>query len=324
MSKETTTATSQSKTWYIRFNKNSGRILSIGPRPFVTTTEDEEVTASTNNVCKHLISGKKKINKYAVHWDLFNEVWDIDVKSSVLELKTKGEKLNQALERDPSICDVYIKVIRATNTIKMEINLTTIKQSLNLGQINSIKQDNTSILDLYLCRKNDPDYMIGVIPVDAIKLINERHLYIQVPPNITRHINSWDEISFFTKPVFECYGIEFSDVTISAADDNNQRPHQYANIGENAHINMYTLNDKLIIKSEVNPDTMYYFDNKPKLALHVSDKEIDNYVNTLTFNTAKLLNDKIEIDLPNDWPANPIITFKNKKLTVNYYGEKNE
>ncbi len=46
MSNETTTATSQSKTWYIRFNKNSGRILSIGPRPFVTTTEDEEVTAT--------------------------------------------------------------------------------------------------------------------------------------------------------------------------------------------------------------------------------------------------------------------------------------
>jgi hypothetical protein len=324
MSNATTTAPSQSKKWYIRFNKNSGKILSIGPRQFVTTNEDEEVTASTNSICKHLITGKKKINKYAVHWDIFNEAWDIDVKSSTLELKTNGEKLNQALERDPSICDVYIKVIRATNTIKMEINLTTIKKSLNLGQINSIKQDNTSILDLYLCRKNDPDYMIGVIPVDAIKFINDRHLYIQVPPEVTRHINSWDEISFFTKPVFETYGIEFSDVALSEKDDNNQRTHQIANRGETAHINMYTLNDKLIIKSEVGPDTMYYFDNKPKLELHVSDTEVDNYVNTLRFQTSKLLNNKIEIDLPDNWPVDPIITFKNKKLTVNYYGEKNE
>jgi hypothetical protein len=206
----------------------------------------------------------------------------------------------------------------------MEINLTTIKKSLNLGQINSIKQDNTSILDLYLCRKNDPDYMIGVIPVDAIKFINDRHLYIQVPPEVTRHINSWDEISFFTKPVFETYGIEFSDVALSEKDDNNQRTHQIANRGETAHINMYTLNDKLIIKSEVGPDTMYYFDNKPKLELHVSDTEVDNYVNTLRFQTSKLLNNKIEIDLPDNWPVDPIITFKNKKLTVNYYGEKNE
>lgn len=324
MSNETTTTTSQSKTWYIRFNKNSGKILSIGPRPLVAISDEEAVTLSKNEVCKQLISGKKKINKYAVHWDLFNETWDIDVKSSTLELKTYGEKLNQATERDPSFCDVYIKVIRATNTIKMEINLMTIKKSLNLGQINSIKQDNTSILDLYLCRKNDPDYMIGVIPVDAIKLINERNLYIEVPPEVTRHINSWDEISFFTKPVFETYGIEFSDVMVSPADDNNQRPHQYANKGETAHINMYTLNDKLIVQSDVSADTMYYFDSKTRLDLHVSDEEIDNYVNTLTFNTAKLLNDTIEIDLPNDWPANPIITFKNKKLTVNYHGEKNE
>ena len=65
MSNATTTAPSQSKKWYIRFNKNSGKILSIGPRQFVTTNEDEEVTASTNSICKHLITGKKKINKYA-------------------------------------------------------------------------------------------------------------------------------------------------------------------------------------------------------------------------------------------------------------------
>ena len=324
MSNETTTATSQSKKWYIRFNKSTGKILSVGPRPFVTVNEEEEVTSTENDICKQLITGAKKINKYSVHWDVFNETWEIDVKSSTLELKTNGEKLNQALERDPSICDVYIKVIRATNTIKMEINLFTVKKSLNLGQINSIKQDNTSILDLYLCRKNDPDYMIGVIPVDAIKLINKRHLYIQVPPDITRHINSWDEISFFTQPVFETYGIEFTDVTVTVADDNNQRPHQYANRGETAHINMYTLNDKLMIKSDVSADTMYYFDNKPKLELHISSETIDNYINTLTLNTARLINDAIEIDLPNDWPANPIITFKNKKLTVNYYGEKNE
>ena len=96
-----------------------------------------------------------------------------------------------------------------------------------------------------------------------------------------------------------------------AYDDNNQRPQQYTNIGETAHINMYTLNDKLIIKSDVSADTMYYFDSKPKLELHVSNEEIDNYVNTLTFNTARLLNNKIEIDLPDNWPANPIITFKN-------------
>ena len=67
MSNETTTATSQSKKWYIRFNKSSGKILSVGPRPFVTVNEEEEVTSTENDICKQLITGAKKINKYSVH-----------------------------------------------------------------------------------------------------------------------------------------------------------------------------------------------------------------------------------------------------------------
>ena len=65
MSNATTTATSQNKKWYIRFNKNSGKILSVGPRLFVTTNENEEVTASENDVCRQIIAGKKNLNKYA-------------------------------------------------------------------------------------------------------------------------------------------------------------------------------------------------------------------------------------------------------------------
>jgi hypothetical protein len=324
MNNSTTTAPSQNKKWYIRFNKGTGRILGIGPRPLTVIDEFEQVTSSTNIICKDLIAGRKNINKYAIHWDVLNDEWGIDVKSSTLELKTKGEKLNQLKENDHGACDVYVKVIRATDTIKIEVNLGSIKHSLNLGQINSIKNDNSSILDLYLCRENDPDYLVGIIPVDAINLITDTYLYIQVPSSITRHINSWNEISFFTKPVFSSYGIEYTDIAMSQNTDDNERPCQFTNATESAHINIYTLNGKLIINSGISLETMYYFDSKSKLILYVSDKEIDNYTNTLTLNTTKLVNNKIEMDLPDNWPVNPIISFKNKQLTVNYYGEKDE
>ncbi len=87
---------------------------------------------------------------------------------------------------------------------------------------------------------------------------------------------------------------------------------------------MYVLNNKLIIDSLVDDNNKYYFDNKNTLQMHVSDRHIDNYVTTLTVSTEKLLNNKIEIDLPNNWPKHPIFTFKNTELTVNYYGENNE
>lgn len=324
MSNATTLSTSQNKKWYIRFDRDSGRILSLGPRPLITTKDTEEITSSTNTVCKELISGKKNLNKYSVHWDYIGEKWDIDVKSSTLELKTKGEKLNQIKEQSPGSCDIFVKVIRATNSIKIDANLASIKNSLNLGQISNIKNDNTSILDIYLCRKNDPDYLIGIIPVDAIRLITDTYLYLEVPSNITRHINSWDDVSFFTKPVFNSYGLEITDVVTVETDDQNERPQQCANVSENSHINIYTLNDKLIIDSNINSDTLYYFENRTRLKIHISDSYIDNYVTTLKLPTSKLVDKSMEINKPDNWPINPILTFKNKQLTINYHGEKND
>ena len=87
---------------------------------------------------------------------------------------------------------------------------------------------------------------------------------------------------------------------------------------------MYVLNNKLIIDSSIDKDNEYYFGNKNTLQMHVSNKYIDNYITTLTVSTNRLLNNKIEIDLPSNWPKDPIFSFKNTELTVNYYGEKNE
>ena len=59
MSNTTTTATSQNKKWYLRFNKSTGKILSVGPRPFVTTNEEDEVVSTENDICRQLITGEK-------------------------------------------------------------------------------------------------------------------------------------------------------------------------------------------------------------------------------------------------------------------------
>ena len=67
MNNSTTTAPSQNKKSYIRFNKGTGRILGIGPRPLTVIDEFEQVTSSTNIICKDLIAGRKNINKYAIH-----------------------------------------------------------------------------------------------------------------------------------------------------------------------------------------------------------------------------------------------------------------
>lgn len=312
----------QNKTWYIRFDKETGRILAVGPRTFSIVNDKHDVIESTNQVCRDLVSGRRNMNKYAVHWDEVNSTWDIDVKSSVIELKTIGDKLNQFnTGANPSLCDLFMKIIRNTNKIALNVNFMSIRQTLNLGQINSIKNEYTNLLDLYICKRNDPDRLIGVVPIDAIKLFTKHRLSINVPTDILKHINSWDDISVFTKPVFKTYGLEFTDVE---EDGENKKLHKVTNTTDTSHINMYVLNNKLIIDSSIDKDNEYYFGNKNTLQMHVSNKYIDNYITTLTVSTNRLLNNKIEIDLPSNWPKDPIFSFKNTELTVNYYGEKNE
>lgn len=319
VSRRITTIMSQNKKWYIRFNKLSGRILSIGPRVLSVTTDDEDVAVTDNQICKDLITGRRNMSKFAVHWDEVNDKWEVDVKSSVIELKTNGNKLNQFVEgENPSACDLYAKVIRTENKITLRVNFMTIRDTLNLGQISSIKNEQTTLLDLYICKKNDPDQLIGIIPIDAVTLFKRHSLSVNVPTDILRHINSWDEVSIFSKPVFKTYGVEFTDVNNSK---DNATLHQTTNTTDSSHINMYVLSDKLIISSSLTKATKHYLGNVRDLKMHVSNKNVDNYVTTLTLNTAKLLMyNKLEIDLPSNWPSHPVFTFKNTELTVNYMG----
>ncbi len=321
----TMTPLQNNKQWNVRFNAESGRILGISPQPFKQVNDNEQVVSVTNNVCGELISGKKNMRRYAVHWDSIDDRWDIDVKSDTLVLEVKGNELNQFTEgTHPANSDVYVQVIRKENILRIKINLLTIRDSLNLGQINFIKNESPDILDLYVCRKNNPDYLVGIIPIDALELFNNRILHIDVPKNIVEHINSWDDISIFTKPVFKTYGIEFTDLSAESIQDHSKK-HQISNSTLDAHINMYTLNDNLIIDNKIDENMIHYFNNKKYMQFHVSDSHIDNYVTTLNVSVANLLyDDKVRLDLPANWPANPVIAFAETQLAVNYIMEKEQ
>lgn len=315
------TTMSQNKKWYIRFNKLSGRILSIGPRLLSVANDKEDVAITNNQICKDLIAGRRNMNKFAVHWDEVNDKWEVDVKSSTIVLKTNGNKLNQFVEGiNPSACDLYAKVVRPLNRITLKVNFMTIRDTLNLGQISSIKNEQTSLLDLYICKKNDPDQLIGIIPIAALTLFKQHSISVTVPTDILKHINSWDEVTILSKPVFKTYGIEFTDVN----SDTNDKLHRTINTSGSSHINMYVLSNKLIIDSLLNEDTKHYLGSTKNLKMHVSNKNVDNYITTLTLDTETLLmNNKLEIDLPSNWPSDPVFTFKNTELTVKYTKEQN-
>ena len=325
MNNNHTTDSLPNKSFFIKFSAENGKILGISPRKLIALVANELVVTSSKLMCKDLIQGKLNISNYIMRFNDDSNTWEIDQKSTVLEIKTRGTHLNKIEPgSDPGSSDMFIKIARHTSIVTIKVNMGAIRSSLNLGQIQSIKNTEAEdLLDIYICKRNDPDYLIGIIHIDAYELLREKHFTVQLPDSIKNRINDWNEISLYTKPVFQSYGIEYTDVDFTDNIDNS-RLHSVANTNKSSHINICILNNKLVITSIINPDMLYYFENKRNLDIHISDGYVDNYVDTLSINTIKLIDNKTILDVPIDWPTTPIFTFKNTQLTINYDGEINE
>lgn len=308
------------KQWWIKFNPNNGKILKISSKPTATDDSVNEIIASTNPVCKKIALGQVKANNYAVVWDFVNDRWEIDKKSNVLVIKPVDNKLRPFVKVLPNEADIYVKVYKDHALIDVSINFDNIRRHKNLGEILEISTADRNLLDLYLTKKNDPDYLIAIIRVDSAELCKDKHITISLD-NIVNSID-WSNVSLYTKPVFTTYGVEYINVKQpQLASANKNLLYNVPVTDSVGDINIIKKNNKLYIKSYLTDEQIYYFETKSKFQLHISDDEVDAYVCTLQLSAAELTSKSIEkiIDIPvNTWPTNPIITHSNKYITINY------
>ena len=278
-----------------------------------------------NPICRDIVKGKVRKNKFAVLWDYKNERWNLDVKSTTLVIRPHGNKLNPIQDTEsPENCDLYVRVFKKDHALLVSVNLKNIAETMNLADISFISASEDHLLDLYITRKNDPDYLISVVPVDPETLMQHTKILIELPESTAKLID-WENVSFYTKPVFKNYGIEFnsgkSDVNIGSNHQILRKSNDQAEISD---INIYILNDQLHFESSLKENQMYYFDGKTKFNVLVCDQEIDNYVGCLELNTARLVSDRsYTIPRPSNWPDAPLLIYKNRYLRISYTGEKN-
>lgn len=312
------------RTWWVKFNKTTGKILSVSAKRLITANDTEEVVNTTNTVCKDIMHGRANINQYAMHWDESESIWDIDQKSNVLEIKSKSNKL-LPIQNDvvPVNSDMYIRLFKNEKILDIKINLANIRKTLNLGEIAYIKSAEENLLDIFITKKNDPDYLIATIKIDSNELFLDGRLTLELGRDTTDAIDDWSNISFYTKPVFNTYGIEIQENVILSNDLLDKKTlYQLSSSAKNAHINIYTVNGKLKISSKIEDNMLYYFEGKSKLVLHISDSEVDRYHTSLTLDTKKLIRNTIELDLPENWPDQPLFTYRNRYINLSYHGEQ--
>lgn len=335
MNNETITEPSPSKTpakrtWWVTFNKDNGKILSVTPRrsPGIDLKENQLLAEIDNPVCRDIVKGKVSKNKYAIMWDHETDSWSLDKKSNTLKLTPTHHKLLPMQENNIyDVCDLHVTVFKKDFMLLVNVNLKNIKINMNLSDIAYISSSSTKLLDLYITRKNDPDYLIHIIPIDAEQLIKNQAMVVSIDQDANKIID-WNNVSIYTKPVFKNYGMEIKAGSGANSDKAlNKKKTIYKNeiIDDNTDINIYTVNDGTVrVVSNFNKDQFGMFGGKTKFNIIVCNNNIDMLVGGLELDVAALTSGKeIKIERPDFWPDQPLLLHRLKKIKLSYTGEKN-
>ena len=302
------------RSYFIVFDE-SGKIRKINSTP-ITKLNDKTLTQieSTNPVCKKLIKGETSIKKYGIIWDILNEKWDIDLRRTKLVLELKHNKLLPFVYgTDITTTEMFVNIFYNDNVAVVQVNKDKIKRIKNLSDITEISTHETELLDIYITRKNDPDYLITVLKLDPLTLFRTGLQKIEL--DITEHVD-WQNISMYTKPVFSNYGwnllasmAEVPIITNTVLQKSNNK--------DKNNININVVDNTLYLNSKLTKAQEYYFDGQAVLRVVVCDHTPDNLVGAFEVPVKFLLDNKVSTTTINfKWPKQPLLLYKNNYLTV--------
>lgn len=307
--------------YYILFDQKTGKIKRIS-NSAQQVPHGMMQTQSWNPICKHIIKGTQSIKKYGMIWDIQEEKYDIDYRSTTLMIESIDNKLQPfSTEVDPTVSEMFVKVLYEDNQVLVEVNKDNIKNIKNLSDITEISTSENKLLDIFITKKLDPDYLIDIVEVDPLTLFKNGKQLIELNSDISTKVD-WSNISLYSKSVFNNYGW-----TLQSSLNKNQqflgtkRVLQRNTVADRSNININVVDNILHIGSDISENELYYFEGKNKLRFVVCDGSIDKLVGAFELTSGQLLQKNSTLSVGFDWPSKPILLYKNNYITVNTNGE---
>jgi len=307
--------------YYILFDQKTGKIKKIS-NSVQQVPNGLLQTQSWNPVCKHIIKGTQSIKKYGMIWDIQEEKYDIDYRSTTLMIESIDNKLQPfSTEVDPTVSEMFVKVLYEDNKVLVEVNKDNIKSIKNLSDITEISTSENKLLDIFITKKLDPDYLIDIVEVDPLTLFKNGKQLIELNSDISTKVD-WSNISLYSKSVFNNYGW-----TLQSSLNKNQqflgtkKVLQRNTLAGRSNININVVDNILHIGSDISENELYYFEGKNKLRFVVCDGSIDKLVGAFELTSGQLLQKNSTLSVGFDWPSKPILLYKNNYITVNTNGE---
>ena len=318
MDTETLTKPEQNvdRTYFIVFD-NDGNIRKINSTPMAELNNNTLTQIqSTDPICKKLIKGEASVKKYGIIWDLVNEQWNISKRSTKLILEAEDNKLIPfSTDTNKKNTEIFVSVFYNDNTAVVYANANRIKSIKNLSDIKEITTKETEILDIYITKKNDPDYLITVLKLNPLELFRNGSQVIDLNNEITKHVD-WQNISMYGKTVFNNYGWNLLDSQYSAPSLSTNTILQSSNTTERNSININVVDNMLHIKSQLTTDQDYYFEGYRNLKILVCDSSPDKLVGSIEVPVDILLDKKTyNTKIKFKWPKKPLLLYKNNYIT---------
>lgn len=303
------------RTYFIVFDTN-GKIRKINSSPSELKDESLTQVESTNPICKKLIKGNTSLKKYGVIWDIVNEKWEIDRIDTRLTLKTIAT--SKIIQFDHNIdkksAEIFVSIYTSDNTVVVYANKDRIKGMRNLTDIQEISTNKT--LDIFVTKKNDPDYLLTVLKLDPLTLFVKGSQVINLDTNIIEHVD-WNNISMYTKPVFNNYGCTLIGQKYTETGPVANTILQSQNAKDKDIININVVDNVLYVKSHLASDRDYYFGDYRYLKVLVCDNSPDKLVGSLDLPVDKLLSNKnYNTTIYFNWPKKPLLLYKNNYITI--------
>ena len=92
---------------------------------------------------------------------------------------------------------------------------------------------------------------------------------------------------------------------------------QVSKTEDEADININVVDNTMYVTSKLNESQMYYFKGQTRLKIIVCDADADNFVGAFEIPTEVLVQKQSSTETTFDWPAKPILIYKNNYVTIN-------
>ena len=158
---------------------------------------------------------------------------------------------------------MYAKIFYEDAKILVEANKKNIRGLKNLSDITEIATSENKLLDIYVTRKNDPDYLISSIEVDPLTLFRTGKQVLDLPVAINQKVD-WNNISLYAK-LYLVTTVGQLIALVQTQDFLGTKKILQQQVQDKSNININVVNNIAYIHSDIKDSELYYFDGRTNI-----------------------------------------------------------